>query len=174
MRKHTANGWNCRALCCGCAYTTHSLENLRATLDSRLQPWGLKSMQTFTAKQTPLHEPNAGHAPSRERISSHHESDRLLSPPPRVARSWKVADPATTEHLFAVRHNFAQMGIFAPQPARIQRTCRSTKRAMNTNNRQTASPNTSPALLTGRFSVPAPAEEAALNVAEMKSLTRLR
>jgi Domain of unknown function (DUF4157) len=78
-------------------------------------------MQTFTAKQTPLHEPNAGHAPSRERISSHHESDRLSSPPQRVARSWKVADPATTEHLFAVRHNFAQMGIFAPQPARIQR-----------------------------------------------------
>src|ERR1700753_1922752 len=105
--KDTANGWNCRALYCGCAYTTHSLENLRATLDSRLQPRGLKSMQTYTPKQAPFHEPYVDRArSSRKRTSSHHEMGRLSPPPQGVTRSRKVVNPATTEHPFRVGHNF--------------------------------------------------------------------
>lgn len=78
-------------------------------------------MQTFAPKPVPLHEPNAGQTlPSRKEASRHPESGRL-SPPTENDAELEGSHSRYDRTPLRAGHDFAQLGIFAPQLVRIQR-----------------------------------------------------
>jgi Domain of unknown function (DUF4157) len=77
-------------------------------------------VQTFAPKQTPLHEPDAGHVlSSGKRVPSHYENGRLSPSSSQNDGEREGPQSGYDRTPLRIGHNFAQMGIFAPQ--RIQR-----------------------------------------------------